>query len=296
MDPEEIMSVFESVASSLRVDHFEEPREGWPAAMIGAHLALNNDLIAEMAERIVRGEHPRYDNEAAVDEVVLREFVSRVGGLEGVADQVTRSATRLANARRALDADTFQKLLHTVIRDNGKVIRDCPVAIGSLVEGNASFHLEAHVEQLRALKRAAPTSDPPEEFDEYEVIVLIRGSRPPTLSPEAAEQLQREHLGHLNAMRDAGYLKVAGPLSDQPDEAWRGMCLYHVGSLEEALRLASQDPAVRAGHLRVAAMKWYCAKGAVTFPLMRAGHTRGAVTNERDARQWPDASAVRRFR
>jgi uncharacterized protein len=273
MDPEEIVSVFENVAISLRVEHFDEPSQGWSAAMIGAHLALNNDLIAEMVERIVRGEHPRYDNGAAVNDAILHAFVKRSAGIEGVADEVTRSALRLARARRALDPDTFEKLLHTVISDNGRVIRDCPVAIGALVEGNATFHLHAHIEQLTELKTRVRTSEPPEEFDEYELIIMMRGSHPPTLSEEASDLLQRQHLGHLNAMRDAGYLKVAGPLSDQPDDAWRGMCLYHVGSLAEALRLGSQDPAVRAGHLSLAAMKWYCAKGAVTFPLMRSGNS-----------------------
>jgi uncharacterized protein YciI len=272
MDPEEIVSVFESVATALRADHFKEPTEGWSAAMIGAHLALNNDLVAEMAERIIRGEHPRYDNESAVDETILREFVKSTGGLEGVADEVNRSAIRFANARRALDADNFEKLLHTVIRDNGKVVRDCPVAIGALVEGNATIHLRVHVEQLRELQTHERMADPPDEFDEYELIILMRGSHPPQLSDEESELLQRQHLGYLNTMREAGYLKVAGPFSDQPDDVWRGMGLYHVGSLEEAVRLASQDPAVRAGHLALSAMKWYCAKGAVTFPLMRSTH------------------------
>jgi uncharacterized protein YciI len=270
MDPEEIVSVYASVATSLRADRYEEPLEGWSAAMIGAHLALNNDLIAEMTERIVRGEHPRYDNEAGVNDATLRQFVLRVGGAAGVADEVTRSASRLASARRALDADTYEKLLHAVIHDNGRVVRDCPVAIGALLEGNATVHLQRHVEQLQALKMSLATSDPPEQFDEYELIILVRASHPPELSEEASEILQRQHLGYLNAMRDAGYLKVAGPFSDQPDEKWRGLCLYHVGSLEEAVRLASQDPAVRAGYLSLSAMKWFCERGAVTFPFMRA--------------------------
>jgi uncharacterized protein YciI len=52
-------------------------------------------------------------------------------------------------------------------------------------------------------------------------------------------------------------------LSDQPDDGWRGICLYQVGSLEEARRLAELDPAVRAGVFSVDVMSWYTAKGAL---------------------------------
>ncbi len=60
-------------------------------------------------------------------------------------------------------------------------------------------------------------------------------------------------------------MKVAGPLVDQPDDSWRGMCLYRVGSLTEARRLAELDPAVRAGRFCVEVMHWYTEKGLFTF-------------------------------
>ena len=110
-----------------------------------------------------------------------------------------------------------------------------------------------------------PTAEPPTEFDFYEFVLLRRAPNPPLIDEEAAELLQRQHLGHLSAMRDAGHLKVAGPFGDQPDEGWRGLCLYQVGSLEEARRLAEGDPAVRAGRFAVDVMHWYTRKGAVRF-------------------------------
>jgi uncharacterized protein YciI len=110
-------------------------------------------------------------------------------------------------------------------------------------------------------------ADPPEEFDEYELVLLRRGTNPPDLDDVDSELLQRQHLGYLGDMRARGYLKVAGPLDEQPDESWRGIALYQVGSLEEVERLAREDPAVKAGRLDIEVMKWYCAKGAVAFPL-----------------------------
>jgi hypothetical protein len=44
------------------------------------------------------------------------------------------------------------------------------------------------------------------------------------------------------------------------------VCLYRVGSVEEARKLAEQDPAVQAGQLRVEAMTWWYGKGYMTFP------------------------------
>ncbi len=113
------------------------------------------------------------------------------------------------------------------------------------------------------------TAEPPDEFDEYELVILLRGANPPTLDDEAADLMQRRHLGYLQAMLDAGHMKVAGPFAEQPDETWRGLSLYQVGTVEEAERLAREDPAVKAGLLDVTVMKWCCEKGAVAFPELR---------------------------
>jgi uncharacterized protein YciI len=106
----------------------------------------------------------------------------------------------------------------------------------------------------------------PAEFDEFELVVLVRGPHPPELDEIDSELLQRRHLGHLQAMRASGQLRVAGPLREQRDECWRGVCLYQVGSIAEATRLASLDPAVIAGRYTLEVMKWYCPKGEVAFP------------------------------
>ena len=80
-----------------------------------------------------------------------------------------------------------------------------------------------------------------------------------------AQDLQSQHLGHFAAMKEAGHLKVAGPLGDGPDDTWRGVCLYQVGSVDEARRLAELDPAVQAGRFRVDVMTWRTAKGVFDF-------------------------------
>ncbi len=110
-----------------------------------------------------------------------------------------------------------------------------------------------------------PAAEPPTEFDIYELVLLRRGHPDPGLDEQTIERLQSQHLGHLEAMRVAGHLLAAGPFRDQPDESWRGLCIYRVGSLEEARRLAEADPSVKAGQLALEVMWWYTPKGALPF-------------------------------
>lgn len=114
-------------------------------------------------------------------------------------------------------------------------------------------------------KPAAPT--PPKfEMESVQLVLLMRSPTWRKLPAEEAEALQKQHIAHLTAMGDAGKMVVAGPFSDQADPAYRGVCIYRVGSVAEARALAEQDPAVKAGQLRVEAMTWWFGKGYMTFP------------------------------
>jgi len=110
----------------------------------------------------------------------------------------------------------------------------------------------------------AGTETPP-AMERYTLVLLKRPANggAKVADPEA---LQRQHLGHLQAMARAGKLVVAGPFDDQTDPRMRGLCLYRT-SLEEARRLANDDPAVKAGRLEVEALSWWVEKGAMTFPI-----------------------------
>ena len=113
----------------------------------------------------------------------------------------------------------------------------------------------------------AGTETPP-PMERYTLVLLKRPANggAKVADPEA---LQRQHIGHLQAMARAGKLVVAGPFDDQTDPRLRGLCVYRT-SLEEARRLASDDPAVKAGRLEVEALSWWVEKGAMTFPIAEA--------------------------
>ncbi|UQA63500.1 YciI family protein [Polyangium aurulentum] len=115
---------------------------------------------------------------------------------------------------------------------------------------------------------AAPpaSADGPMEFEKYQLVLLRRGPRATEIPEGELEAIQKAHIAHLDKMAEEGAIVAAGPFDEQMDDSFRGMCLYRVGSVDEARALAEQDPAVKAGRLRVEVMTWMTAKGYVTFP------------------------------
>ncbi len=76
----------------------------------------------------------------------------RRGGFAEPPEGWPASARRLAAAWSSLDDETGAHLVPAHIVDGGRVVRDDPVPIRRFIEGNASFHLDMHLSQLRALR------------------------------------------------------------------------------------------------------------------------------------------------
>jgi uncharacterized protein YciI len=264
MTPDTLTAAYAPFVASLRAGGFRPPLPGtWPAELIAAHVASNNDLIALAAEKVAAGaDGVAYDNAGTVDEAVLARYAESAGGLPGLAAEIERSAERLAAAGAAL-GDRAGTLVPVIIRDNGQIVQDGPIPIGAFVEGNATFHLDLHLEQLKELEPVRDPAQPPAEFDHYQLILLQVAPGRADLSDEESSAIGRQHLGHFRKMAAAGYLKVAGPIDN--DDEIAGICLYQAGSVARARALAEDDPAVRAGRFIVRAMDWFTQKDAVSF-------------------------------
>jgi uncharacterized protein YciI len=246
--------------ASLLTGDFQAPDRGeWPAEFVAAHVAINNDQIADAAENVVRGQEVVYDNAPSVDENELSRFVEQVDGLVGLAEEIKRSAARLDQAYGAL-GDLAGTSIQVHIRNGREIAYDGPMLIGAFIEGNATRHLDLHHEQLKTL-HGPWLAEPPDGFDTCQLVLLTRAAHPPDMDRAESEFLQRQHLGHFAKMRAAGYLSVAGPIDG--DEEIAGICVYRARSVEEARVLAQDDPAVRAGRLEVRAMSWFTARGAL---------------------------------
>jgi uncharacterized protein YciI len=260
--PASLDAIYAPFVALLLGGRFGPPPAGeWPAELVAAHIARNNDLIAGVAEQIAAGRQVSYDNAAGVDESELAGYAASAGGRAGLAHEVERSAARLERARDAL-GELAGTAVDVRISDHGALVVDRPLTIGDLITGNASYHLALHHDQLRALDLAAEAG-PPDEFDQYQLVLLERSPTAPVLDEAAEQALQRQHLGHFGTMRRAGLMTVAGPI--RGDDAIAGICLYRAGTSERARQLAEADPAVQAGRFVVRVMDWYTARDALRW-------------------------------
>jgi uncharacterized protein YciI len=118
---------------------------------------------------------------------------------------------------------------------------------------------------LILLSSTVRAAQPAPDMEKYYLVLLKRPSSPAQIDPKALEDLQKRHLAHMNSMYLAGKVVVAGPFDEQKDPSLRGMCLYRVGSADEARKLAEDDPMVQARRLEVEVLAWWVEKGAITF-------------------------------
>ncbi len=94
----------------------------------------------------------------------------------------------------------------------------------------------------------------------YVFMLLESGETKSKDSTEAAH-FQELHLAHLNSMAKSGKLIVAGPFEGGGEH--RGLLIFDVETVEEALKLESEDPTVKTGRLKMNAFYWWGAKGTV---------------------------------
>ena len=68
------------------------------------------------------------------------------------------------------------------------------------------------------------------------------------------DRLQEAHLAHIQALREAGKVVVAGPFLD--DGFLRGVYVFRTESIEEAQSIAGADPMVKVNRLVVEIHPW----------------------------------------
>mgnify|MGYP001826264049 CR=1 FL=1 len=96
------------------------------------------------------------------------------------------------------------------------------------------------------------------QMQKYFLVFLKKG---PNSSPnaEAAARMQKAHLAYLGHIYNQGYICMNGPFGD--DGMIRGATIYRVATAEDAERLASGDPAVKAGIFELEIHPWWLARG-----------------------------------
>jgi uncharacterized protein YciI len=101
----------------------------------------------------------------------------------------------------------------------------------------------------------AQVSAAPAPSDVYQVVFIRPDPARKTLSKEDGERLQAAHMANIHKMADNGILKAAGPFDDKPVTI-SGIFLMKAASLEQAQKIAEQDPTVLAHRNTVDAHVW----------------------------------------
>jgi uncharacterized protein YciI len=93
------------------------------------------------------------------------------------------------------------------------------------------------------------------------VFMLLNSGNTKSKDTEEAAHYQKLHMEHLNKLGEEGKLLVAGPFDGGGEH--RGLLIFDVETVEEALKLEEADPMVKSGRLKMEAFYWWGAKGTV---------------------------------
>jgi uncharacterized protein YciI len=88
---------------------------------------------------------------------------------------------------------------------------------------------------------------------------LVRRPSAPAIDAATSADIQKGHLTYMESLHKQGKLLVAGPFLD--DTPSRGLVIYRVKDVPEAMALAAEDPAVKAGRLMLEAYPWMTFRG-----------------------------------
>ena len=90
----------------------------------------------------------------------------------------------------------------------------------------------------------------------YVLVILKTGPKDASIKGKDREAIFAGHMANINRLADEGTLALAGPFGEN-GRAFRGLFIFNVSSVDEALKLAATDPAVKAGVFIVEATPWY---------------------------------------
>lgn len=102
----------------------------------------------------------------------------------------------------------------------------------------------------------------------YVFVILKTGSA--TISEKSVvDSLFKGHMDNMSRLVAGGKLIVAGPFKKN-DQAFRGLFILNVSTLDEAKLLLATDPAIKANLLEADLLQWY---GSAALPMYLPFHS-----------------------
>ena len=101
--------------------------------------------------------------------------------------------------------------------------------------------------------------EPEFRLKQYFMVFLKRGPNK-SLDSLQVQEVQKAHLANIMKLAEEKKLVIAGPFGDNTD--LRGIFIFDVPTLEEAVKLTETDPAVQAGRLIMEVHPWFTEPGS----------------------------------
>lgn len=97
------------------------------------------------------------------------------------------------------------------------------------------------------------------ELEKHYFGFLVRPASAPKLDAEESKRIQEGHMANLNRMASLGILKSAGPFDG--GKRYRGVVIFRGADPERIQREVGEDPAVKAGLLKLQLYPWWTSRG-----------------------------------
>ncbi len=121
--------------------------------------------------------------------------------------------------------------------------------------------LEMQAYKWFTTKGAIKEADQPIKMAEYRLGLLKKGAAwSPESNPEI-EKLQDGHMNNIRKMGSAGILALAGPLSEAGE--LRGIFVFRIKDDKKIQEMASADPSLQAGRLKMELYQLFMAEGVL---------------------------------
>jgi hypothetical protein len=127
---------------------------GWTVAMVVAHVATNDRLIAAHLRRAMAGEPTAYDNRSVYRASELQPILDAAPDVRSQIDDVRRTSSDVVGLAEQMSEDVAALAFQTNIMDGEIVQVDGPVPLAGLLGAQVRVHLPLHAAQIEALAGA----------------------------------------------------------------------------------------------------------------------------------------------
>jgi hypothetical protein len=127
---------------------------GWTVALVVAHVATNDRLIAAHLRRAMAGKPTAYDNRTVYRASELQPIVDADPDVRSLIEDARRSSSDVVELAEQMSEDVAGLAFQTNIMDGDIVQVDGPVPLAGLLGAQVRVHLPLHTAQIEALAGA----------------------------------------------------------------------------------------------------------------------------------------------